>query len=208
MKTFFILLLLPLSMTAQSAHERPDARAWAADSRATAEKSLSTFRALAAANPAALGLKSSDEAGLPELDNPRVVYAIRLDNLRTYTPATDIATLLIPQKILYPVKLQGQVRSAVELEKRGSDWKAVTFGNGAFASRLTETAPAGDNDWFVVTIPALNVVFRASGNGAALQLTPVFDDNVLGLSAGRTTSAAEVLTALAVAAQNHNGDPR
>lgn len=208
MKKIFLFLLFPLAMSAQSASERPDAKAWAAQSLATAEKSLGTLRALASANPAALGLKSADEAGDAQLDTPRVVYAIRLDSLRAYTSTTTIESLLVPQKILYPVKLQGQVRTSVELEKRGPEWKAVTFGNGALASRLVENVPAGDPDWFVVTIPALNAVFRAASSGGAMQLTPVFDDNVLGLRAGQTTPAVEVLTALAIAAQNHNGEPR
>jgi hypothetical protein len=208
MKKLFILLLLPLAMAAQSANERPDPKAWAAQSRATAEKSLGTLRALASANPTALGLKSADETADAQLDAPRIVYAIRLDSLRAYTATTNVESLLVPQKIIYPVKLQGQVRSSVELEKRGADWKAVTFGNGALASRLTDAAPPGDPDWFVVTIPALNAVFRGTHNAGQLQLTAVFDDPVLGLRAGQTMPAPEVLTALAIVAQNHNGEPR
>ena len=175
MRKLFLLLLLPLAMSAQSASERPDARAWASQSRASAEKSLGTLRALASANPAAVGLKSADELRDAQLDTPRVVYAIRLDRLRAYTATTDIDSLLVPQKILYPVKLQGQVRTSVELEPRGAEWKAVTFGNGAFASRLTETAPSGDPGWFVVTVPALNVVFHASGQG----LMPVLPSGLM-----------------------------
>jgi hypothetical protein len=208
MKKLFLLFLLPIAMSAQSANERAEAKAWAAQSRPSAEKSLGTLRALASANPSALGLKSSDEASDAHLETPRVVYAIRLDSLRAYTSTTNIENLLVPQKILYPVKLQGQVRSSVELEKRGAEWKAVTFGNGSLASRLIDAAPAGDPDWFVVTIPALNVVFRGSNSGSQVQLTPVFDDNVLGLRAGQTRPATEVLAALAIAAQNHNGEPR
>ncbi len=203
------LLLLPLGMSAQSASdERPDAKTWAAQSRPAAEKSLETLRALAAASPAALGLKSTDEASSAQLAEPRIVSFIRLDSLRAYTPGANIEVLLVPQKILYPVKLQGQVRTSVELEKRGTEWKAVTFGNSAFATRLVETSPAGDSDWSVVTVPALNAVFRATGSGSSLQFTPVFDDTVLGLRAGQSLPAADVLAALAMAAKNHNGDPR
>jgi hypothetical protein len=210
MKNLFRLLLLvcPFALFAQSADDRPDPKAWPAQSRAAAEKSLGTLRALAAANPIALGLKSADEATNATLAEPRIVSFIRLDSLRAYTSGASIEVLLVPQKILYPVKLQGQVRTSVELEKRGAEWKAVTFGNSAFATRLLETAPAGDPDWSVVTIPALNVVFRATGSGSTLQLTPVFDDTALGLRAGQTLPATDVLTALAIAAQNHNGEPR
>jgi hypothetical protein len=79
-------------------------------------------------NHRALGFESAEEAQAGKLGEPIAVYMIRLDALQKYS-GEDVGKLLLDvQRVVYPVEVAGQVRTAVELSAVGGRWQLARIG--------------------------------------------------------------------------------
>ena len=179
-----------------------------------AQQSLSVLAQLVTeTNYRTLGFESASEAKAARAESPFPIYMVRLDSLRAFTRGSDPAALLTPlDKAIVPLSVQGEVRSSVTVELRGSKWTAEGFGSPKLARALSKarkdaSASAPADSYFAVHVAALNSYFLGHRAGGRLMLTTVVDDANLKLPAGRTLAAEEIFATLATVAQQHNDLP-
>src|SRR5262245_45703035 len=79
-----------------------------------------------------LGFHWVNEAGMARLKDPKapfVMHIVSLDHLRAYSPDNDPAKLLIKTgEVIFPVEVDGQVRSSITVAKVKRRWPASVFG--------------------------------------------------------------------------------
>src|ERR1041385_8056949 len=85
--------------------------------QAPASNSFVTFKnLLSAANVSLFGFSSTNEAYHSQLGDPIVIYPIKFDQLKVYSPTQDLSTLLAPlDRVIFPVLFKGDVKSSVTL---------------------------------------------------------------------------------------------
>ena len=112
------------------------------------------------------------------------------------------------QRAVYPVEVEGQVRTTVELHSVSGRWEVARMGGAqkirAMDKQRRSTMKARglrSSDFFEVRIPALNLSFLGHHDEDGLRLTPLADDASLKLQAGRSVLASELLTQLVPLAQ-------
>jgi hypothetical protein len=185
-----------------------------AGARQAAVASLQTFRELAAPqeNAEKMGLDTPEQASQTALGNPIQDYLIGLSDLKGWD-GRDPAALLRPTgQLIFPITTEGATRTSVTVAQVKGTWKAAAFGspNEAQArSRVRESLGSGApgaaaGATIQVRVPALQAVFVAQQVGGELQFTPIFSLPGLGLEAGRTEPAREVLLRLQPAARELN----
>lgn len=173
-----------------------------------ARKSLEAFRALVTADDfKALGFESLDEVAKAQLGPSLKVSTVPLDRLQKFQPGVNPEELLVDaNRVIYPVTVNEEVRTSLEVGQVGGLWQGSSFGSPEFIRPLAKLRHS-DAD-FVLWVPALNVYFMASRTeGGGLALTPAFDYPDMKFTAGRTLQAASAFAALVPAAQGHNGLP-
>jgi hypothetical protein len=184
----------------------------AQSAEAAATQGLAILRVMASENARDLGFTSSAEASRATLGTPLSVYNVELAALREFKPGGDAAALLksVPAK-LFPVMLEGSVRSAVRVESSGAGWDATRVGNAGLATAITRARSAfpkpDDPDTALVQVLALNLVFVGQKGDGGWLLAPVIDDPSVKLKVGTAERAADVLARLAPLAARHTGDP-
>lgn len=162
-----------------------------------------------------LGFRSVDEARLAAADAPVAVYMVRLDQLRAFQPAQDPRELLMDlQTAVYPVRVGGEVRGVLELHRQGDAWRPRSIGNPAHGrildgvrGRVAAAHRVAAESFIEVRIPALNAYFLGHEGKGDLLLTPMLDDEALGLKAGQALPAAELFQLLQPRALQHDGQP-
>jgi hypothetical protein len=167
-------------------------------------------------NYAQLGFKSPDEVRLSTLGEPVQEFMVRLDHLREYKESVDPNKLLIvTKKYVYPVTVDGQVRSSIELLKKKDKWIAVSFGAPNYIRMVTNERArqvklrnARTDEFFIVRIPAFRLHFIGYRKDKQLMLIPLFDILKLDLHEGVAAPAEKVFLKLVPAAKKHDGLPR
>ena len=162
-----------------------------------------------AENFRSLGFDSADQVKQAQLGAPLAVFDVGLDQLKTYKAGVDPNTLLVQSsKTLYPVTVDGQVKSSVTISHKESGYQASSFGNAEIIkslSRYRQTqAASGD---FVVRVPAFNMYYLGRRVENRLVLIPIVDDPRLKLKPGEAVSVETVLDQLVPLANAYNGLP-
>ncbi len=156
------------------------------------------------------GLAPGDAAGA-QVAEPIRDYLVRLDELKSYTPAADPTRLLHDtDSMVLPVSVGGQVRSAVTVAKVPGGYRTVAIGDEFLAKALSQhavkapgNAPA---EQMIVRVPALRLVFAGFREGTQLMLVPLMDDRRFDLVAGKAVPAAAVFEKLAPVARETPAD--
>lgn len=189
----------------------------AMDPQEAASRSLSTFqRMVNERNYKGLGFESPDEIKSATLGGPLRVFMVRLDRLKEYVAGIDPNKLLVDgNQVIYPVTVHGSVRSSITVEKPNGGWRGETFGSSNLVKAL-ESARAADSaaskipsqEYFAVSIPALNLYFLGHRVESRLMLTPIIDDARFKLKAGATLAAEQVLERIVPYAREQKTGPK
>lgn len=204
-----LLAVLSLSSSAQAqAAQATDARA------AKAARAVQELPELVNKdNHRALGFETVEEARSGKLGDALPVFMIRLDALQQYRGEDPGRLLVDTQRAVYPVEVEGQARTTVELQSVNGRWEVARMG-GAQKIRAMDkqrrstmkTRGLRSSDFFEVRIPALNLSFLGHHDSDGLRLTPLADDASLKLQAGQSVLASELLTQLVPLAQKTPAD--
>lgn len=215
MRLLIALLTIVFVMISQSGAQEKPAPLEEIDKLAS--DALVTFSELVTQeNYQEMGFASPDEAKVATLDVPLRVFMVRLDELQKYEPGSDPSPLLSGgDYVIFPVAVEGNVRSSIIVEKVMEEWKVTGFGSPNLVKMITnvrkdksESTRLPGYFFFVVTVPAMNLYFVAHRMGEGLMLTSILDEPLYGFKAGITMRADKVFEALLPAAQAHEGLPR
>jgi len=155
-----------------------------------------------------MGFDSPDEVSRAQLGAPLAVSNIGLDQLKQYKPGSDPAALLTTTaETVYPVVVDGNVKSSLTIVKKDGGYAASAFGNADVAKRLGRYRQNAGAEAFIVRVPALNFYFVGQRTPAGLTLTPIVSDPRLRLPEGQPAPANQVLMQLVPVAQAYNGLP-
>jgi len=201
-------VLLPLLLVACQDRGTPPPPAMPQASEA-ASHALGVLRQLVTAeNYRAMGFDSPDEVRQAEVGDPLPVANIELEDLRKYQPGPDPASLIKEtNQTVYPVTVNGAVKSSLTLVKTATGYEPAAFGNSDVAKRLGRYRQAGGPKAIVVRVPALNFYFVGQQTPEGLVLTPIVSDPRLRLAEGQPVAAEQVLTELVPVARAYNGLP-
>ncbi len=150
------------------------------------------------------GIESVDQAADMVLAEPLFVFHVGGTPLAEFDLDGDPASLLIDtQQLWFPVEVDGTPRTLVGVMLTASGWMLTHFGASVelqatenLRRELAAAAGRPVTDYSVVAMPSLYQLFVGHDEGGALMLTPVFGHADLGISAGVTSSAAELLAIL------------
>lgn len=195
--------------------ERDTTLAAARESRTAATAGLDTLRALAREHSAMLGFTNAEQASGAALGEPLVEFYVRLDSLRAFTSTTNPATLLSGgNKVMYPVIVGGETRSSIEVDHIRDAWRPVAYGGQTLAGpvvkqrdQLAAADKRAREDYFLVRVPALGLLFIGVKSAGVLNLTPLLDDPAGRWKAGATLPAATVFGSLVADARASKGLP-
>ncbi len=213
-KHAILVAVLALAVSSESRAQDQDASAKAAV--AAAQAGLAAFAELVtSANYRQMGFERPEDVRKATLGVPVGDFFVRLDELQRYQPGANPSALLRSGlEFVFPVLVQGAVRSSLTVSRVKSDWRATSFGapslmrllEGVRAAKSKETAQP-PSSFFVVRVPALKLQFLGHNEGGALMLTPIVDDARFGFKAGASIPAEKALEQLLPAAKRHDGSP-
>lgn len=216
MRVFITLLAVVCLMMSQATAQKY--RLPLKEIQKVASESLATFSKLVKKqkNYREMGFTSPDEVRIATLGEPMRVFMVRLDQLRNYQPGSDPNRLLSGgDHVIYPVEVEGHVRSSVIIGKTKGQWKAVSFGSPNLVKMLSTVRKENSDaaglptfSYFVVHVPALNLYFIAHRINEVLLFTPLLDDPRYKFKAGATMLADRTFEAILPAAKAHDGLPR
>lgn len=172
-----------------------------------AEQSLEILRKLVTEeNFRAMGFETLEEVSNAELGEPMSVFRVPHDQLLKYEPQeSDPERLLVDvSRIMYPVIVDGKVRSSVVVEGPEGQWVGTDFGGPNLMQTLAKFR--GEESDFVVHVPFLGLYFIANEAEDGLALTPIIDDTRFDFVAGRTLRADQVFEAILPAAKEYDGE--
>ena len=192
-----ILILLAAACIAQ-----PSTAQAPTSANEAAKKGLQDFRQLAGTSRSGqFGLQST-EVEKTELQKPLPVYLIKAEDLATYVATNDPKDLLTDlHSFVYPISVEGTVKSSMQVDESGGEWRMVSVGRPAFikgvVSSIDKAGPGAANQGVrIVEIPALNMYFVAWLQGKDLILAPIGDNAVLNLKAGEQLPGTKVFAKL------------
>jgi hypothetical protein len=207
LRTSFIGVAIVLMSSCTQTAEAP--QALATEPQAAADHALTVFQKLV--NPGnfkTLGLDSIDEAKQAKLGTPLEIFNIGLEKLRGYKAGDDSEALLTKSsETVYPLLVNGQVKSSVTVLHKESGYQPSSFGNADVVKRLVAAEKSESGTSFIVRVPALNMFFLGGHTDGKLVLTPIIDDSRLELRGGETLPADLVLVRLVPIASAYNGEP-
>lgn len=210
---FAVALTLLASPVLAAAPSTDELRNLQSQTQTAAMSALQTLRQLVdTENARELGFETPVQLQEASIGQPMLDFLIRLDELRSYHRGQDPAKLLHrTEQVVYPITFQGQTRSSITLLRKANQWRTVSFGGSQLAKARSQVreavvvqVPGGAAETFQVRIPALNAVFVGHRVNGPLMLTPVITMPDLGLQAGRTMQAREVLELVQPIAQQIN----
>lgn len=207
MRSFFFMtgLLLLLGCSQQSTPKPPSSQPQEA-----AKNAVSVLQKLVTEqNFKSMGFESLEEVKNAQLGQPLQVYTIGLDKLKTAEPGADPATVLTQSpETIYPVTVQGAVRSSVTITHLRDGYAPASFGNADIVKALSRfrQAEAGQNE-FVVRVPAFNMYFLARRVETRVVLVPILDDPRIKAKAGEPVPLPTLLETLRPLANEYNGLP-
>jgi hypothetical protein len=214
-----VALMFMLEPTGLNAQANVASLAVRIDSQAAsaATAGLATFRELVLKqkNFREMGFESAEELDRATLGQPLVSLMVRLDELGEYKLGTDPITLLHDAKqLMYPVLIDGRVRSSVTVTPNEKGWMATGFGSAGKASVAFKTrdmsarsAQLAPEAMALVEVRAMSLVFIGHLTSDVLVLTPLMDYPAFGLKAGAPVKAADVFVRLAPATRAYRDAP-
>lgn len=153
-----------------------------------------------------MGFDSLDEVGRAETGEPWSMFNIGLDQLKKYQPNTDVNALLAPSAdTIFPVTVNGQIKSSITVTRAEGGYKASGFGNAPIVKELAKYRQAAGS--FVVRVPALSSYYVGARVDGRLMLTPIINDDRLKLQTGVAVPAERVVEQLVPIANTYNGQP-
>jgi len=160
-------------------------------------------------NYRAMGFDSLDQVKQAQLGAPLPVFDLGLNQLKEYKPGTNPDTLLAQSsRTIYPVTVNGEVKSSVTINHGERGYQASSFGNADIVKSLSRyrrtEAPGND---FVVRVPAFNMYYIGRRVDSRLLLVPIIEDPRLKLKPGEAVPAETVLEQLVPLANAYNGLP-
>jgi hypothetical protein len=186
-----------------------------AAAEAAAKESLRLFAGLVhEKNFRALGFQALEDVKRATLGEPLASYFVRLDGLRQYSSASRAKELIQrPPHFIFPVLVGGQPRSSIEVALVNGSWKAIRYGSPQVAQNVEKMRGTKIKElglrprvFFVVRIPALNVVLLGHEAGTSLLLTPIVNQPAYELQLGGTLPGEVILQRLVPAAQRHDAE--
>ena len=175
-----------------------------------ARSALSTLsRLVTSDNYKALGFDTADEAKSATLQTPLPMRNVPLDALKAFKPTADPRDLLAePVESLYPVAVNGEVRTGLTIQKGKDGFSPSGFGNFDMVRRVARYRQStGGGGEVVVRIPAMNLTFLGRTLDNQLFLVPVVADPGYGWKEGQALPAARVFGQLAPLAANFDHLP-
>ena len=162
-----------------------------------------------------MGFESLDEVAFATLGEPIQDFMVRLDHLKKYQKGSDPNKMLSATNLLvYPVLVRGQVRSSIKGVVEEGTWKSVSFGEPNYIKMVmsqlkkqSEEQKLPSSSFFIVRVPAFNLVFLGHRAEKELMLTPIMDIPEFRFKAGVSMSADTIFATLAPAAEKHEGLP-
>jgi len=198
-----------LALTSSCTQTAETPHTLAAEPQAAADHALIVFQKLV--NPdnfKSLGLDSLDEAKQAKLGAPLEIFNIGLEQLRGYKAGDDPETLLVKSsETVYPLLVNGQVKSSVTVVHKESGYQPSSFGNADVVKRLVGAEKQENGTSFIVRVPALNMFFLGNRTDGKLVLTPIIDDSRMELRRGEARPADLVIVQLVPIASAYNGEP-
>lgn len=131
-----------------------------------AEEALKLFEALANEHTyKKMGFESLEEVSSAALGEPISVFTIHHNTISAYQNTTDPNILLIDRhEILYPVMVNGQIRSSIGIMHDGKIWEYSEIGRPNFTGALFDIRQLHmrennkqHTDYFLVNFPSLYV---------------------------------------------------
>jgi hypothetical protein len=156
-----------------------------------------------------------------ELDENRFpIYEVSLNKLRTFAPGTNIENLLVNTgQLLYPIKVKQEVKSSMTLrcvrdrQTGETCWRLTRVGLPNLISRITKARyklstqkPGLQQDFRLVSIPALNRNFLYYQENAVIRLVPLAKDHHF--TEGESYLAQDVIKWLSEEAMSVDDSPR
>ena len=189
-------------------------RAMVKESRAPAEKALKQLRDLATKeNFKSLGFDSLEEVPSAALGEPLPVLIVRLDELRDYKEKDDPYKLLHPlPKVVYGVKVKGEPRCGLEVQKRDGQWEASAIGIAGPARQYVQALKKqAEKDkarvFFIIKVLALNETYLGYQTDQGVKLVEVRQQAEKNEKV-EARPAADVLAELVTRAKEHDGTLR
>ncbi len=214
---YFFIILLALVLIINSPVEASDEAFALEKIRPVAEASITKLSKLVnEKNYRVMGFETPDEVRRATLGEPLRIFMVRLDQLKQYQPGSDPNQLLSGgEQVIYPVVVEGQVRSSIKVEMIKGTWQPISYGGAKIAKLLSvsrksvqKSTKLPETSHFVVRVPALNLYFLGYRANGVLMLTPILDYPAYDLKAGVTKPADKVFETILPAAKKHNGLPR
>lgn len=211
-----LIAFLTASMLAASQAGAIDTRVSSDQLLMEGKKSLGEFSQLVTReNFRSMGFESPDEVKTASLGAPMKDFIVKLDSLSKYQPGGSAEELLIPTgQAVFPVMVNGKVRSSITLSKSKGEWKAVSFGGSNYVKKISKAVEESSrqtglakSEYFIARVPALNVFFAGYQREGKIFLVPIMDFPKFDLKAGSSVEAERALSALSQAAREHNGQP-
>jgi hypothetical protein len=201
-------LLLPFLVVACQDQGKPPPPP-APDSSQAANAAIGVLRQLITPqNYRGMGFDTQDEVSRAQLGAPLAVNNIGLDQLKQYQSSADPAPLLMASnEAVYPVIVDGNVKSSLTIIKKDGGYVPSAFGNADVAKRLGRYRQGAGANAFIVRVPALNFYFLGNRTAEGLFLTPIVSDPRLKLAEGQAQPANQVLAQLVPIARAYNGLP-
>lgn len=157
-------------------------------------------------NYKSLGFQSLDEVKQAQLGQPIEVYNLGLEKLKSYQTGQDLNSLLTPSaETIYPVTVEGSVRTGVTIARKEQGYEASSFGNADMVRRLAAYRQHAEE--FAVRIPAFGMYFVGHRVEAHVVLVPIANNPRLKVQAGETTELEAVIDQLRPYVSSYNGHP-
>lgn len=163
-----------------------------------------------------MGFRSAAEAKSASLGRPLALYTVPLNELVQYREGGDPARIIhFGDRILFPVMVNNEVRSSLQVDKSGDKWEVSSYGGpnrmkliSDAINRLSADPENKGMEYRVITIPAMNLYFIGMQKDDKLFLASVLDDEAYGVKAGEVVSAEIILPKLAEIAATLKDEPR
>ena len=217
---FFVILgLISLTWGCSVSQQHPSSEA--------ASKGVETFKLLVDEdNFRQMGFESLEEVDNIELAEFIPVATLSLNKLKTFKKG-DLPASLVDNyepgdgrdalvdkvdEVIYPVLVDGEVRSSLVVTRGRDGWQVTSYGDDAFvkAMREVEDTIIADkeltySDFSVAEVPAMYVAFTAYREDETLMLTPIYDSQEYDFKAGKTEPGEDLLVKLSDFAQDYDG---
>ena len=204
------MIIATLLLFAMGCSQRETPKPPSAQPQEAASNALTLLQKLVTEqNYRALGFESVDEVKEAQLGQPLAVYYVGLDKLKAYREGTDVNSLLTPYaETIYPVTVQGNVRSSVTIVHKEAGYEPASFGNADVVKALSRYRQReGAQNEFVLRILVFNMYYIARKTDNRITVVPVIDDPRIKTKAGEAIPIESLFNQLRPLADSYNELP-